>query len=435
MDEVVSTTDDTCDVKPNAEVVPLLPLSQDIGASAVLDELHVVHEEAQTVEQQISETESRMKSFEANTQYLDAERERKALQQLKERRKALTQRHVETYQKVDSEQLQGFARSKQKAFDNRWEKAFEEHNQKTRKQYAVLKRKHEECLCKLRVELEKKTRVPKFSTQLLTLRKKQLALARCQRYVEADNIRKSGDTMEEKELEEHKRHCQQHNQMQVDMMLNQQHMDMSALRQKTKLDRKVMMEERNKDQQQLDCRIRNSQVEMDRMHAKQALVAKGKLFDTGFYTQRGAARSSIHLGNGHLLTSTSTHSSADNASNKGNDPVSDPSSAPKHTDPSPLENSGPEPAQRTQKQHPKQASAQKPADARHKTPQRTNMLTKQDQNKPKKSVHKPKSKVLTKRGACEAAGVGDVKGQRVPGRRRQEFSVRNLARDKKQGRS
>ena len=34
----------------------------------------------------------------------------------------------------------------------------------------------------------------------------------------------------------------------------------------------------------LDHRIRNSMMEMARVHAKQALVAEGKLFDTGFFT-------------------------------------------------------------------------------------------------------------------------------------------------------
>lgn len=431
MDEPASARAGDCSAKPEPELLPPPSLAEGTGHAAVQEEFHAVQEEAQTVEQQITETESKMKNFEANTQYLDAERQRKALEQLKARRKALAQRHVESYQKADSEQLQAFACAKQKEFDGRWEKAFEEYNQKTRQQYAVLKRKHEDNLTKLRGELEKKTHVPKFSTQLLTLRKKQLALARCQRYVEADGIRKIADVMEEKELEEHKRHCQQHNQMQVDMMLNQQHMDMTALRQKTKLDRKVMMEERNKDQQQLECRLRNSQVEMNRMHVKQALVAKGKLFDTGFYAQRGAARSSIHLGNGHLQASTSSHNNTDSGSSKTNDLAVGPHGARTLPDLPPLPSLDPESAQHAQK-HKQQPAAT--VAARHKTPQRTSALTKQDQNKQKKSSHQPKGQSKRDaRGICTATGEG--KGQRAPGRRRQEFSIRNLARDKKQGRS
>lgn len=432
MDESVETTAPESDAETtsnesdrrqerNADPVPpSLSLAEGTAPAKVLEELRTMQEETLSLEQLIAATEANMREFESKTKYMDAERERKTLARLKARRKALSQRHVESYQKVDSQQLHAFANSTQQAFDERWEKFLAGHNKKTRKMYHALKERHQKELAKLRDELEKKIRVPKYSTHLLGLRQKQRALARCQRYVEAETILKSADVLEAKEREEYRRNCQQQNQGQVDMMLNQQYVDMSALRQKTKLERKVMMEDRSKEQKQLDHRLRNSMMEMTRMHTKQALVAEGKLFDTGFYTQRGAARSSKPLASELLLTSTSSHSNTVNITDEskavsaGNYPGEATAVSLSARNLPPLKCS----------QKPQKNVQQIRAGAHPKSHEKLTM--KEDLYKQKKS---------TPRNHSNRSVTGAGKEQCVPGRRRQEFSIRKLARDRAKGRS
>eukprot|EP01083_Nonionella_stella_P153729 494291_1 len=222
-----------------------------------------------SVEEEINSVEQRMKEFELSARYLDAERERKKLGHLKSQIQTLKKQEMKRHQQEDYRQFRELADRQQDEFDVVWEKTFADHNVKTKQLHHVLKSKHESQLLELRAQLEHKISAPRYSVNLLTLRKKQCMLAKCQRYLEAEKVRKEADTVKDIELEEHRKRCQKQNQSHLDQLLEQHLLEMRALRQKMELERKNLMEIRNQEQEKLQFRLRKSAVELNKSHARQ----------------------------------------------------------------------------------------------------------------------------------------------------------------------
>jgi hypothetical protein len=233
-------------------------------------------QEGLSLDQLMVQVEKMMREYEQNAQYVDAERARQHLESLKKRKNEFNRRELSMIQQEDVRVFFEMVAQHQENFDKTWAKRFLEHKLRADDMIDGLKKKHDEQQHQLYEELRKK-RIPKFSVELLNLRKRQVLLAKAKKYLLAEKLKRKADVMESLEIDKIRRAAKQDNQLRFEALLKQQQWDRSMLAAKLRTERQHLLEAKAQDFQRLKNRLRNAEAELKRTHVRQGLLAEGKL--------------------------------------------------------------------------------------------------------------------------------------------------------------
>jgi len=236
----------------------------------------VSQEDRLSLEQLIGQVEHMMRLYEQNAQYMDAERTRQHLENLRKRRTQFNRKELEAAQQADVQVFFEMVARHQANFDQVWARKLMEHKLRADDLIDQLKWKHDDQQRELYHRLRKK-RIPKFSVELLNLRKRQVLLAKAQKYLMAEKIKRKADLLEAIEIDKIRRVAKLDNQLHFEALLKQQQWDRQQLAAKLRLERMALLEAKAQDFQRLKNRLRNSEMELKKSHIRQMLIAERKL--------------------------------------------------------------------------------------------------------------------------------------------------------------
>jgi hypothetical protein len=116
---------------------------------------------------------------------------------------------------------------------------------------------------------QNKIRMPRYSAELLQLRRQQYTLARAKEYVAADRMRLAADKMEAQEMQVLSVRAHGENEHQASLLLLRHETELKALQQKLDTESLVMLESRNAEAQRLRQRISKAEVDLKKAQGKQ----------------------------------------------------------------------------------------------------------------------------------------------------------------------
>lgn len=214
--------------------------------------------------------------YERTAQYLEAEKARQHLESLKKR---FMSRRRDDLEKIQSEDVKVFfamVAQHQENFDRTWSKKTLEHKLRADDLIDSLKWKHEDQQRDLYESLRKK-RMPKFSVELLNMRKRQVLLAKSKNYISAEKVKRKADILESIEIERIRESAKEENQLRFQALLKKQEWDRRQLSSKLKIEKKCLYEAKAQDFLRLKKRLRNAEQELKKTHVRQQLLAEKKL--------------------------------------------------------------------------------------------------------------------------------------------------------------
>lgn len=229
-----------------------------------------------SLDESIVHVERQMREFERNAQYLEAEKARQHLLGLKKKKQSNRQRDLEAVQQEDVRVFLDMVQQHQESFDRTWQKKILEHKMRADDLIDALKWKHDDQQREL-YEILRKKRMPKFSVELLNLRKKQVLLARNKKYIQAEKVKRKADILEAFEIDNIRRAAKEENQLRFKALLKRQHWDRQALADKLGIEKKQLLEAKAQDFERLKKRLKNAEAELKKTHIRQALQADKKL--------------------------------------------------------------------------------------------------------------------------------------------------------------
>jgi hypothetical protein len=207
---------------------------------------------------------------------MDAERTRKQLAKLTKKQTNNNLKELRAQQQEDIRIFFSMVAQHQENFDDMWKDKSADHKTRADELIEALKFKHENEQHELYEQL-KKRRMPKFSVELLNLRKRQVTLARAKHYVDAEKLKRKADMLEAIELDRIRKQAKHENQTKFKALLKKQAWDRSALANKLRLEKKVLLEAKGQDLNRLKKRLRNAESELRKTHLRQTLVAEKKI--------------------------------------------------------------------------------------------------------------------------------------------------------------
>lgn len=151
--------------------------------------------------------------------------------------------------------------------------------------------------------------MPKFSVELLNLRKRQVLLAKAKNYIAAEKIKRKADILEKIEIERIRESAREENQLRFAALLKKQSSDRVALASKLKLEKKQLFEAKAQDFLRLKKRLRNAEAELKKTHIRQQLLAEKKLVPLFSYNAQATT-------NGATTTNPSATTAADTQAHK-----------------------------------------------------------------------------------------------------------------------
>jgi len=204
---------------------------------------------------------------------VDAEKARQQLLELKRRQRFVRRDDLESVQREDVKVFFAMVGQHQQTFDHTWQQRTLEHKLRADDLIEALKWKHDQQQKEL-YELLRKKRMPKFSVELLNLRKKQVVLAKGKRYVQAEGVKRKADILEAIEIESIRAAAKQENTIRFKTLLKRQEWDRQALASKLKLEKQALLEAKAQDFTRLKKRLKNAEAELKKAHVRQALQAE-----------------------------------------------------------------------------------------------------------------------------------------------------------------
>lgn len=229
-----------------------------------------------SIDDMIKHVEDQMREFERDAQYLEAEKARQHFESLKERKKNNQQKELEQVQQEDVRVFLEMVAQHQDSFDRTWQKKIAEHKMRADDLIDQLKWKHDDQQRNLYEQLRRK-RMPKFSVELLNLRKKQVLLARNKEYIKAEKVKRKADILEAFEIDNIRRSAKEDNQVRFKALLKKQHWDRQGLADKLRIEKQQLLEAKSQDFERLKKRLKNAETELKKTHVRQALQNDKKI--------------------------------------------------------------------------------------------------------------------------------------------------------------
>ena len=240
-------------------------------------------------EELIGHVEHQMLEYERTAQYLEAEKARQHLESLKKRFAIRRRDDLERVQSDDVKVFFAMVAQHQSNFDATWSKKTLEHKLRADDLIDACKWKHEEQQRELYETLRKK-RMPKFSVELLNMRKRQVMLARSKNYISAEKVKRKADVLEGIEIERIRECAKEENQLRFQALLKKQEWDRAQLAAKLRLEKQCLLEAKAQDFLRLRKRLRNAEQELKKTHVRQQLLAEKKILPLYSYNaQEGQA--------------------------------------------------------------------------------------------------------------------------------------------------
>lgn len=239
-------------------------------------------------EELIGHVEHQMMEYERTAQYLEAEKARQHLESLKKR---FMHRRRDDLEKIQAEDVKVFfamVAQHQENFDRTWSKKTLEHKLRADDLIDSLKWKHEDQQRDLYEALRKK-RMPKFSVELLNMRKRQVLLAKSKNYISAEKVKRKADILEAIEIERIREAAKEENQLRFQALLKKQEWDRRQLSAKLKIEKKCLLEAKAQDFLRLKKRLRNAEQELKKTHTRQQLLAEKKILPLYSYNAQDAS--------------------------------------------------------------------------------------------------------------------------------------------------
>jgi hypothetical protein len=172
-------------------------------------------------------------------------------------------------------------------FDQTWSAKAAEHALRAADLIDACKWRHEEAQRELYETLRRK-RMPKFSVELLNMRKRQVALARSKQYVPAEKVKRRADVLEQIEVERIREAAREENQLRFQALLKKQEWERRQLAQKLHTEKRCLLEAKAQDFLRLRKRLRNAEQELKKTHVRQQLLADKKILPLYSYNAQEA---------------------------------------------------------------------------------------------------------------------------------------------------
>lgn len=241
--------------------------------------------------------------YERTAQYLEAEKARQHLESLKKRFMSRRRDDLEKIQAEDVKVFFAMVAQHQENFDRTWSKKTLEHKLRADDLIDSLKWKHEDQQRELYESLRKK-RMPKFSVELLNMRKRQVLLAKSKNYISAEKVKRKADILESIEIERIRESAKEENQLRFQALLKKQEWDRRQLSAKLKIEKKCLLEAKAQDFLRLKKRLRNAEQELKKTHVRQQLLAEKKLLPLYSYNAHDDKKSTSASGTSRDFSST-----------------------------------------------------------------------------------------------------------------------------------
>jgi len=220
-------------------------------------------EEDSAVQDFLEILEEHRKNCEMEGKYVEAEIAKNRLEELKiheQRRRceALRSRQIAERLGVEEAHMLEFQQ-----FNQKWDKKMEEFNRNAKKLEEDMKARHAHALREFQTKLISKPMKPKFSKELLNLRRIQEHLARQRDYTEAHKMKLKADSLENWELEK-QQNARQRSMFQKEAKFkHKQKLELNALRQRVSTGKQSQKKARQVDLEQLLQRYQNVKSELE----------------------------------------------------------------------------------------------------------------------------------------------------------------------------
>lgn len=225
--------------------------------------------------QLMAHVESQMLEYERSAQYMLAEKSRLTLQRLRVAARTTNNRQLEQLQSDDIRIFFAMIQQHQQHFDSVWNAKTLEHKLRADELIDALRTRHDEQQRALYDALRRK-RLAKFSAELLSMRKRQVLLARSKQYIAAEKLKRKCDVLEQLEVERIRCEAQSDNQQRFSQLLVRQESERQSLAQKLRLEKKCLLEAKAQDFTRLKKRLKNAEGELKRTHIRQQMLADKK---------------------------------------------------------------------------------------------------------------------------------------------------------------
>ncbi|KAJ0404158.1 hypothetical protein P43SY_008716 [Pythium insidiosum] len=210
--------------------------------------------------------EEHRKNCERQGKYVEADTAKNRLEELKvheenRRREAMRSRQIAERLGVEEAHMLEFQQ-----FNKVWDRKMEEYEQNVDELAGSLRERHKTELLEFQKRLLEKQPKPKFSKDLLNLRRIEEHLARQKDYNEAHKIKLKADALEAWELEKWKS-CKQQEMLQREVKFKQrQKQDLDALQKRIQSGREEQKKQRQVDLERLLQRYQNVKAELQQQH-------------------------------------------------------------------------------------------------------------------------------------------------------------------------
>jgi len=229
--------------------------------------------------------EEHRRACERSGKYVEAEIAGKRLEELRaheerRRREALRSKHIAELLSIEEANMVEFQQ-----FNAQWDQRMAEYDLKAAELEGAMKGRHLQELAELRRKASAAVLKPKFSRELLNLRKIQETLAKQKEYKEAHRVKTKADELEAAELEKQNLASMGRMAASEDKVSYKQQQELEALRGRVRVGREDHRRQRQLDLDRLLQRYQNSKAALEKQHAKERMAT-----DTLIRSTLGAAR-------------------------------------------------------------------------------------------------------------------------------------------------
>ncbi|KAG9392430.1 Chromosome partition protein Smc [Carpediemonas membranifera] len=197
--------------------------------------------------------------------YVEAEMARKRLQELKTQEEKRRRIELKRRHRGEREELEGSYEAELQRFQDAWNERLEEYDTQATELDRAMRERHEVEIQEMRNKLfgSSAIRKPKFSSQLLNMRKIEQTLAHQKKYHEAHQLKVRADALERWELEKLRAENEQTCLNKEAGFRQKQAQELTALRKRIRAGREELLKTRQSDVDRLTRRFNNLQRELD----------------------------------------------------------------------------------------------------------------------------------------------------------------------------
>ena len=228
--------------------------------------------------------EEHRKNCEAQGKYVEAEIAKNRLEELRQhefsrRKEALRSRQIAERLGVEEAHMLEFQQ-----FNAAWDKKFEDYEHKAAELEEKMRERHQGEVMEFQSQVAEKMQSarPKFSKELLNIRRIQETLAKQKEYAEAHKTKMKADLMEAEEMERFRESQSTKNLSKERQYLGKQQQEISALRKRIQTGRDELKKQRQMELERLLQRYQNVKNELESQQNIERLRAEKYLMKTLF---------------------------------------------------------------------------------------------------------------------------------------------------------